>query len=137
MKIGIILHPYGEKKPAGLGRYIFDLSKALIENDNNNEYIIYLKEKPDKIPNFLGQNWKIEILGFKMFWLDLGLFFARKSDLYIFNTPIMPFFFRPKKSVVIALDFAYKYFKAKNLKEFIFNKFLVLSLTKETTFTVK
>ena len=36
----------------------------------------------------------------------------------------MPFFFRPKKSVVIALDFAYKYFKAKNLKEFIFNKFL-------------
>lgn len=124
MKIGIILHPYGEKTPAGLGRYIFDLTESLIKNDKNNDYIVYLKDKPDKMPNFSVQNWKVEILGFKMFWLDLGLFFAQKSDVYIFNTPIMPFFFRPKKSIVIALDFAYKYFKAKNLKEFIFNKFL-------------
>lgn len=126
MKIGIILHPYGEKTPAGLGRYIFDLSKALIENDNNNnnEYIIYLKKRPDKMPNFPGQNWKMEILGFNRFWLDIGLFFARKSDLYIFNTPVMPFFFRPKKSIVIALDFAYLYFKPKGIKESISNFFL-------------
>ena len=124
MKIGIILHPYGEKNPAGLSRYIFDLSKTLIENDNNNEYIIYLKDKPEKLPVFNGSNWKVEIIGWGKFWLEIGLHKAVLADVYIFNTPIMPFFFKPPKTVVIALDFAYKYFKAKSLKEYLFNKFL-------------
>jgi glycosyltransferase involved in cell wall biosynthesis len=33
----------------------------------------------------------------------------------------MPLFFKPKKSIVVALDFAYKYFKPKNLKERLIN----------------
>ena len=124
MKIGIILHPYGEKTPAGLGRYIFDLTASLIENDKTNEYIIYLKGKPDKLPVFNGSNWRAEIVGGGKFWLETGLRKAPAADVYVFNTPIMPFFFSPKRSVVITLDFAYKYFKAKSLKEYLFNKFL-------------
>ena len=129
MTIGIILHPFGENKPAGLGRYIFDLTKSLIENDQENKYIIYLKNKPRVLPVFLGDNWRIEILGFSKFWRDLGLFFAPKSDIYIFNTPVMPLFFKPKKSIVIALDFAYKYFESKNIKEKIRN-FLLFRMNK-------
>lgn len=124
MKIGIVLHPYDEEKPAGLGRYIFDLANSLIENDKENEYFIYLKKKPLKLPEFSGNNWKIIILGCGKLWMEFGLFFAPRSDVYLFNTPVTPFFFRPKKTVVIALDFAYKYFKVKNLKERLFNKFL-------------
>jgi len=110
MTIGIVLHPYGEKKPSGLGRYIFELTKTLLEQDKENKYIIYLKNKSQKLPDLNG-NYKIKILGWRKFWLDLGLFFAPRADIYIFNTPRMPLFFKPKKSIVIALDFAYKYFK--------------------------
>lgn len=66
MKIGITLYPYGENSPAGLARYIFDLTKALVENDPNNEYIIFLKENPKNRPVFQG------IIGKYMF-LDTGL----------------------------------------------------------------
>lgn len=118
------MHPYDEKKPAGLGRYIFDLAKSLIENDKENEYFIYLKKKPSKFPELSGNNWKIIVLGWGRLWMEFGLFFAPKSDIYLFNTPVTPFFFRPKKTVVVALDFAYKYLKAKNFKERLFNKFL-------------
>lgn len=123
-KIGIILHPYGEGKPAGLGRYIFEITKSLIENDKDNEYIVYLKGKPEVMPEFVTSNWRVEVLGFGRFWRDIGLFFATKADIYIFNTPIVPIFFRPKKSIVIALDFAYLYFKPKGVKERINNLLL-------------
>jgi len=126
-KIGIILHPYGEVKPAGLGRYILELTKALVENDKENEYVIYLKKKPKIMPEFMSSNYKIEILGFGKLWREIGFFFAPKADIYVFNTPVMPILFRPKKSIVIALDFAYLYFKPERLKERI-NDFLLYKL---------
>jgi len=129
MKIGIILHPFDEDKPAGLGRYIFDLTKNLVESDKDNEYIIYLKNRPRNKLSFNGENWRVEVLGFGKLWRDFGLFFAPKSDIYIFNTPVMPLFFKPKKSIVIALDFAYKYFESKNIKEKIRN-FLLFRMNK-------
>lgn len=133
MKIGIILHPYEEGKPAGLGRYILELTKSLIENDKENEYIVYLKKKPKVMPKFVTSNYRVEVLGFGKLWRELGFFFAPKTDLYVFNTPVMPIFFRPKKSIVIALDFAYLYFKPERLKERI-NNFL---LYKMNSFSLK
>lgn len=137
MKIGIILHPYAESKPAGLGEYIFKLTKSLIECDKDNEYIIFLKpfdkirmssfdraQGEVKLPSFRGNNWQVILLGFGRFWRELGLFFASRANVYIFNTPIMPLFFKPKKSIVIALDFAYLYFKPKNWREWMNNKIL-------------
>jgi len=117
MKIGIILSPFGSKTPTGLARFILDLTKALIKNDQENEYIIYLKEKPSVLPNFAGKNWKIEIVGFGCLWKEIGLFFAPKADIYIFNTPIIPVLFRPKKTIVLVADFAYKYFKPETFKK--------------------
>lgn len=124
MKIGIILHPYGEKKQTGLGEYIFELTKRLVESDKRNEYVIFLKSGFSEPPVFNGDNWRVRVLGWGSFWRDLGLFFAPRMDLYIFNTPMMPLFFKPGKSIVIALDFAYKYFLGDSLRERINNKFL-------------
>ena len=116
MKIGIVLHPYGEKAPAGLGRIIFELTRELIAADPNDEFVIYLKEKPKVRLDLPGSNWKIEILGGGIFWLD-GLRRAEKADVYIFNTPMLPFFYRPKRSIAIALDFAYWHLPAKSFIE--------------------
>ena len=124
MKIGIILHPYGENKPAGLGEYIFELTRSLVEADEKNEYLIFLKSRIKDSPIFRGKNWQVYIIGFGSLWRDLGLFFAPRADIYIFNTPIMPIFFRPRKSVVIALDFAYTYFPVRGFGEYWQNKIL-------------
>lgn len=127
MKIGIILHPYGEKKPAGLGRYIFNLSKELIEKYPNQDFIIYTKGEQSKPPEFQGNNWTWVPLGFGRLWMEIGLFFAPKADVYIFNTPVMPLLFKPKKTIVIALDFAYKYLKPGKNSEKLINFMLYSS----------
>jgi len=114
-KIGIILHPYDEDKPAGLARTIFEFTKGMLEIDDGNEYTIFLKKLPKVAPVFPGKNWKIKVLGGKRFWLE-NLRNAPKMDVYIFNTPMMPIFWRPQKSIVIALDFAYWYLLPKTLR---------------------
>lgn len=106
MKIGIVLHPFDENRPAGLGRYIFELTKKIIESDSKNQFVIYLKQVSRQKLEIKTNNWQVVVLGSGWFWLE-GLAKAPLADFYIFNTPIMPFFFRPKKSLVIALDFAY------------------------------
>ncbi len=126
MKIGILLHPYGEKKPAGLGRTILELTKAMIEGNPENEYIVYVKDKPTVLPDFKGSNWRLEVLGGGAFWLDRGFRRASRADVSIFNTPILPLFFVPKNSVVIALDFAYWFFPPQDIASKVKNWLLFL-----------
>lgn len=101
MKIGITLRPYGEKKPAGLSRAIFEIVRAMLEVDKENEYTIFLKN-PNLKPNLPGNNWKTARLA-------PGSVYS--LDVFIFNTPVMPWWYvvfgKAKKSIVIAYDFAY------------------------------
>ncbi len=123
MKIGIVLHPYGEDKPAGLARTIFEFTKALVAYDTENEYIIFLKKAPRTIPDLPGRNWRIAVLGEGLLWLE-RLRHAPPADIYVFNTPVMPLWWRPRRSVVLALDFAYKYFPPDDLAGRIRNRFM-------------
>jgi len=123
MTIGILLHPYDEDKPAGLARTILGYTTGILEVDGSeNEYIIFVKKKSKKDPQLPG-NWKLHVLGEGMFWLD-RMRNAPRADVYIFNTPVMPFFWHPPKSIVIVLDFAYIYIPTKNFRTFIHNKLL-------------
>lgn len=122
MKIGIILHPYGEDQPAGLARTIFELTKGMLSIDRGNEYIIFLKRMPRAMPEFAGNNWKIHVLGSGVLWLD-RLRNAPQCDVIIFNTPVLPLFYKPKRSIILALDFAYYYFPPQGLKATLINKF--------------
>ena len=110
MNIGFILHPYGEDAPAGLGRATLKIIESLIAHDTANHYIVYLRRRPKILPTFAGSNWEIKILGYSFLWLDRGLW-GEKLDVCYFNTPILPFFVHPKRSIVILYDFAYRYFE--------------------------
>ncbi|MBI1975579.1 MAG: glycosyltransferase family 4 protein [Candidatus Vogelbacteria bacterium] len=125
MRIGIVLHPYGESAPAGLARIIVDLADALTRLDNENEYIIYLKDEPIERPRFHGNRWRIEVLGGGMLWLERGLRCSEKSDVYLFNTPVLPLSWRPAHSVVLALDFAYIHFPARGIFGRMRSRFLM------------
>mgnify|MGYP001576057997 FL=1 len=83
----MVLDPYGEAQPSGLGRAIFEMAKA-IAAQGADSYITYLKRTH-------GYSW------LRRGSLDPML------DLYIFFTPVIPYFFKPKKSIVVAHDFAY------------------------------
>lgn len=115
MRIGIVLHPYGEEKPAGLARTIFELAHALVTHDCENEYILYVKKHPRIRPDIAGNNLSIEVLGGGIFWLE-KLRRASRADIYIFNTPVLPLFFKPKRSIALAPDFAYCYFPDAGIK---------------------
>jgi len=117
MKIGIVLHPYGEQEPAGLGRAIFELTKAMIAAAPEREFLIFVKGNPEHKPEFPGTNWRMHSLGGGWFWLD-RLHRAPPADIYLFNTPVLPHFWR-RKSVVIALDFAYLYLPPQGIGDSI------------------
>ncbi len=123
MKIGIIMHPYGEKKPGGLPRIIFGWAEALISVDKVNEYLIFFKDQITRPPALPEGNWKTYVLGTGRFWLN-RLKKYPEADVYLFNTPVLPFLWKPKKAVIIALDYPYKYLKATSLKQRLFRIFI-------------
>lgn len=105
MRIGLLLDPYGEGSPGGLGRFVFELAKTLIQNSPEDTFMLYTKE--DTLPTFKTGNWKSKALNVKRIWLSAGRSLDATLDCYVFFTPIIPFFFRPARSIVFALDFAY------------------------------
>lgn len=125
MKIGIVLHPYNMKNQTGLGRYAFEVTENILKNDKENEYIIFLKNKPEKLTIFENDNWSIKIIDKKYFWLDRGLR-KQKLDVCLFFTPFMPFFVNFKKTIVVVHDLSYRYIKPEKLKEKIKNYIIFL-----------
>lgn len=107
MRIGMLLDPYGEKSPGGLGRSTFETAKAILAADTSDSFVIYVKRRPPHRPAFAGGHWSLVPLESRALWLTGGLRMDRGLDLYIFFTPLIPLFFRPKRSIVVALDFAY------------------------------
>lgn len=125
MKIGILLHPYGESKPGGLARTIFEWTKGLLEIDHKNEYIIFFKNQPVSKPDLPGTNWRIEVLNGGLFWKD-KIKGRGQADVYIFQTPALPIFYRPKNSVIITQDYPYQYLPAKNFSGRVKNRLIYL-----------
>ena len=121
MRIGFFLHPYGEKYPAGLGRAILDLAAGLLEIDRENEYFIFAKDKSAPKPEFSGKNWKFFTSAGGKMWMDSLLKEHPEPDVCVFNTPVLPLH-KPKKSVVLALDFAYKYLPSSGPAEYLRRK---------------
>lgn len=117
MKIGFVLHPYGEEKPAGLGKATYEIARSLIAHDPGNEYVVFLRCRPKVMPQFPGKNWRLRVVETPVLWLEVAVV-LEKPALCIFNTPVMPLFVRPTRAVVIAYDFAFMEFNRHPLLAF-------------------
>lgn len=115
MNIGLVVHPYGEAKPSGLGRAISQMVKALVESDRENTYTLYFKETPIKLPDIKG-TWKTNVLNVKRLLLHAGGLKKNTEDLFIFFTPVIPLTFFPKKSIVVVHDLGFVRLPKKGLK---------------------
>lgn len=127
MNIGMIVDPYGEKSPGGLGRAIFEMAREILAQDASNRYTVYLKQEPKERPNFPGSHWQLKVLRSSYLWLTGARRIDRTLDLYIFFTPIIPLFFRPRRSIVVALDFAYLDMPGSTLRQRLTTRLLYVA----------
>jgi glycosyltransferase involved in cell wall biosynthesis len=100
--------------------------QGILKLDRTNQYTVYVKKVLPKAPAFPGTHWSIKALDSKYLWLTGGKAMDRTLDLYIFFTPIIPLFFRPKKSIVLALDFAYLDILPRTFKDWLSTRLLYL-----------
>lgn len=89
--VGMVLHPYGEKEAAGLGRSILSLATAIIEQDPGTHYIVFLKGNESSDPVFKTSNYTVKRLKTSRLWLE-ALRAEKKLDAYIFFTPVTTLF---------------------------------------------
>lgn len=106
MNISLILDPYGEDKPGGLGRAVLEMVRGIVARGPARDYTIYVKSEPKVLP-IEDERVRTIALGVRQLWLSGGKKLSRKSDLHVFFTPMMPLLFFPRKSIVVVHDFAY------------------------------
>src|SRR5581483_9298517 len=123
MKIGIVLHPYAEKAPAGLGRIILELTLELMRHYPNDQYLVYVKGHP-ALPHFPAKDVTVVHFPTGPLWLDRGFFRAPRADVTLFNTPVLPLIVRVRNPVVMALDFAYWQATPPSLRSAFFRRVL-------------
>jgi glycosyltransferase involved in cell wall biosynthesis len=110
MKIAIIADPCDPQKPGGLGRCIFELARATIAAGQGHTFTVYSKSA------FPVDGVELRPLPNNV-WLFGSRTLSSSHDLHIFFTPVIPLFFRPKRAMVVALDFAYLELPRRTLRE--------------------
>jgi len=124
MNIGLFIHPFDPDKPGGLGRSNFALAEALLEESSQHSYTVYVKGDSRPIPFDSYPNVEVVFMGNGPLWLTGARKLDRTLDAYVFFMPIIPLGFTPKKSIVIALDFAFLEIPPRTSKERLSSWFL-------------
>lgn len=112
MKIGIEAERANNRFKTGVEHYAKQLILHLAEVDKNNEYILYLRTKPEGWFLNLPKNFKIKVIPFPVFWTQIRLsleMFLNPVDVLFIPASAMPVL-HPKKTVVTIHDVAWKYF---------------------------
>lgn len=112
MKIGIVLHPFGDSSK-GLEQYIFETTLSILDGQGDNQtYFVFVKGNPDV--SGLPRGTHVVNLPDVFYWhVYLFLWYAR-CDIFIFFTEVAPLFLW-KKSIVVFFDAAYYYFGSKKI----------------------
>lgn len=131
MRIGIVFDPYSRKNQSGLGRYIFEVTKNLLKEENvnnsSNEYTLFFKKENVEKFKINYAHYK-NIFNYKagLFWMD-RVIYGNKLDFCIFPTPIMTFLGGSRKNIITVHDLWFKIHKSRNLKE-LFTKIILTVL---------
>lgn len=105
MRIGLLLDPYGEDTPAGLGRYIYEFAKALVAENTEDTFTFFTRNST--AVSITGNVERTVVLPPTKLWLMKGRELDETLDCHVFFTPVIPLFFRPKRLIVCVPDFAY------------------------------
>lgn len=109
MNVGIILAPYGEKKPSGLSAYVLNLTLALIRKNKTWHFTVFVKGKHDVLVFKPYENVTVKFLPVTFLWKDIACLQNKSIDVWVYNNPSMPLLCTPRKSILTALDFGVFY----------------------------
>jgi glycosyltransferase involved in cell wall biosynthesis len=116
MKIGILLDPYGEKAPSGLGRSSLELVRHLVQQNSTDTFSVYVRTFEHDQAQF-PKNTSVKPLNVSSLWFSGGKRLRKNHDAYLFTTSVIPLTFFPKRATVMALDFAYLNFSGQSLMQ--------------------
>ena len=112
MHIGIEAERANNPHKTGVEHYAKQLILHLAEADNQNQYTLYLRTRPEKWLLELPQNFRVKVIPFPLFWTQLRLsweLFWHKIDLLFIPASALPIF-HPNKTVVTIHDLAWKFY---------------------------
>jgi glycosyltransferase involved in cell wall biosynthesis len=110
MKIGLVADPCDPQAPGGLGRSIYEWTRAVLA-EGGHEFVVYAKD-----PSVFEGARERHALPAQVWTRGAGVLDA-STPTYLFFTPNIPLGFRPKRAVVVAADFAYLDLPQKGLRE--------------------
>jgi glycosyltransferase involved in cell wall biosynthesis len=133
MIIGIEAERANAGQKTGVEHYAKQLILNLAALDAQNQYVLYLRTKPQEWFLNLPKNFRIKVMPFPLFWTQLRISWEmlfHKVDVLFIPASALPIF-HPKCSVVTIHDVAWKYFPES------FTPFMRNFLEWSTSFAVK
>ena len=112
MKIGIEAERANHPQKTGVEHYAKQLILHLAKIDPNNQYILYLRTRPQAWFLELPKNFKVKVMPFPIFWTQLRLSWEMvidPVDSLLIPASAMPVI-HPHNSVAVIHDLAWKYF---------------------------
>ncbi len=107
MRVGIVLHPFGNSSK-GLEQYVLETTRAILSAPTALvEFVVFVKGKPDT--GGLPSGTTVVQLPDTFFWKWSLFSWRERIDTFIFFTEASPIFLW-KKSIIVFLDAAYYYF---------------------------
>src|SRR6185503_5545744 len=112
MTIGIEAERANHAQKTGVEHYAKQLILHISKIDHENQYVLYLRTKPQDWFFDLPKNFKIKVMPFPIFWtqirISLEMLFHPPDVLFI-PASSMPII-HPKKTVVTVHDLAFMYY---------------------------
>lgn len=119
MTIGIITG-FSKKHSAGLEEFLLGLLAGLASvRTEGIDYVLYTSKESDlsgALKDRGIEGFRIVPIGFGKWWKYIGLLFAPRSDVYLWNGPTVSPLFFPRRSAVLVYDFAYRHYGARSLQ---------------------
>ena len=112
MIIGIEAERANNPYKTGVEHYAKQLILHLAEIDHDNQYVLYLRTKPEDWFLKLPDNFKIKVLPFPIFWTQLRLsyeMFQYPVDVLFIPASALPLL-HPKKTVVTIHDLGWRFY---------------------------
>ncbi len=112
MKIGIEAERANNPVKTGVEHYAKQLILHLAELDRQNDYVLYLRTKPESWFLNLPKNFRVKIIPFPFFWTQLRLSFEmllHPVDVLLVPASALPLI-HPKRSIVTIHDLGWRYF---------------------------
>ncbi len=112
MRIGIEAERANNPQKTGVEHYAKQLILHLAEIDRENQYVLYLRTKPEAWLLNLPENFKVKVMPFPVFWTQLRISWEmlfHPVDALMIPASALPIV-HPKKSVVTIHDIGWRYF---------------------------